>query len=370
MTNVTPATADVLVVDDQEQVRSVLSRILRAGGYQCRTACSVADAIAVIDEVVPDLILCDIDMPDVSGLALVEHMQDAHPDVAILMVTAFDDPAMAETAMDGGALGYIIKPFERNEILINVAGALRHRRRVIEARTTMGALQRTIADRTAELQASLSQLDQTAAALDRTHEEELRRMACAAEFRDPETACHLERMSRYAALLARALGFPDDRCEMIRLASPMHDVGKIGISDEVLLKEGIFTPDDRRAMEQHPRLGYELLTGSGSELLELAATVAYTHHEWFDGSGYPRHLAGEDIPIEGRIVAIADVYDALTSARRYKAAFAPERARELMLRESGTHFDGDLLDRFFAQAEGLARIREEWSDSESRVSVA
>lgn len=357
-----PSTAQLLVVDDQEQVRTVLSRILTAAGYDCGVAGSVAEAMASVEERVPDLVLCDIDMPRQSGLALVEHLHARHPDVAVLMVTAYDDPLMAETAMDGGALGYIIKPFERNEILINVAGCLRQRVNGIATRSALDDLERAVSDRTAELAESLRRLEHTTAALGRADEEALRRMACAAEFRDPETACHLERMSRYTVVLARAAGLDDADTEMLRLASTMHDVGKIGVPDAVLLNDGVFTPEDRLIMARHPRLGYELLTGSGSPLLELCATVAYTHHEWFDGSGYPRGLRGEEIPFEGRIVAVADVYDALTSARRYKPAFSPDQARQMMVEESGTHFDPDLLEKFFACADEIAVIHGAWRD--------
>ena len=358
-----PATVDVLVVDDQEAVRTALARIVAAAGYPCRTAGSVADAVRAIESAVPDVVLCDIDMPGESGLVLVARIQQRWPDIGVLMVTAYDDPAMAEEAMDLGALGYVIKPFERNQIIIQLAGALRHRREALDARTAVDHLQRAIEVRTQELQQSLQQLDHASAALDRSREEELRRLACAAEFRDPETACHLERMSRYCAALGRAHGLSEEHCELLRLASPMHDVGKIGIPDEVLLKEGVFTPEDRKVMERHPKLGFDLLTGSGSPLLELAATVAYTHHEWFDGSGYPRGLVGEDIPIEGRITAIADVYDALMSARRYKRAYTHHEARAIMRGERGTHFDPELLDLFFSCEAEIEDIRHRWSDS-------
>lgn len=363
----TTTDADLLIVDDQSAVRDVLTRILTTAGYRCRSAGSVAKAIAEIDQAEPDLVLCDIDMPGESGLALVSHLRERGGDVAVLMVTAYDDPAIAEVAMDDGAFGYIIKPFERNEILINVAGALRRRAEAVSSRSAYGELERQIEARTAELQASLLTLDQTSAALDRSDEEALRRLACAAEFRDPETARHLERMSRYSALLARAAGLPDDRCELLRLASPMHDVGKIGIPDEVLFKEGIFTPDDRRVMERHAALGHQLLSGSSSPLLELAATVAFTHHEWVDGSGYPNGLRGDDIPIEGRIVAIADVFDALTSQRRYKRAMTIEEAKAIMDAERGAHFDGQLLDLFFEQLPEIEAVRTTWAELSEAV---
>jgi putative two-component system response regulator len=367
MTGIAPCDVDVLIVDDQGDVRAVLRRILEAAGYRCRTADSVAQARVAIDELVPHLVLCDIDMPGESGLVLVEHLHRQALDVAVLMVTAYDDPLVAEEAMDDGAFGYIIKPFERNEILINVAGALRRRNQSIDTQSALGQLEREVQARAADLQSSLRMLERTSEAVDRAHEEALRRLACAAEFRDPETAHHLERMSRYSAVLARAAGLSDEHCELLRLASPMHDVGKIGIPDTVLLKEGIFTPDDRRIMERHPQLGHELLTGSGSPLLDLAASVALTHHERVDGTGYPNRLAGDDIPIEGRIVAIADVFDALSSQRRYKRALTLEETRALMYEERGTHFDAELLDLFFEHIEEILDIQARFAESSPAV---
>jgi putative two-component system response regulator len=362
--------ADVLVVDDQHEVVDVLTRILEADGHVCRGAHSAADAYSAVELRQPDLVLCDIDMPGESGLSLAGRLQASWPDVAVLMVTALDDPDVAGTALDNGAIGYVIKPFERNEILINVASALRHRRRNLETRREVDDLHRAVSERTAELHQNLRRLEQASQELDRTHEGELRRLALAAELRDPETATHLERMSRYSEVLARAAGLAPEHCELIRMASPMHDVGKIGISDDVLLKEGIFTSEDRRTMQRHAQIGHDLLQGSGTALLDLAATIALHHHEKVDGSGYPRGLRGEEISVEGRIVAIADVFDALTSERRYKDAMTYDEARRVMLEGRGSHFDADLLDRFFECADELELIRRRWSERDAEALVS
>jgi putative two-component system response regulator len=353
---------ELLVVDDQPEVRHVLERILVAGGHRCRTAGSVGEARRAIDAVEPQLVLCDIDMPGESGLVLVEHLARHHPDVAVLMVTAVDDPSVADEALDDGAFGYVIKPFERNEILIGVRAALRRRAAALAERAEREVLTRAVAERTAQLQASLHQLDDASAALGRSEERSLRQLACAAEFRDPETSQHLERMSRYSALLGAAAGLEPERCELLRLASPMHDVGKIGIPDEILLKDGPFTAADRAVMERHPVLGHEILAGGSSPLLEMAALVALHHHEKVDGSGYPSGLRGEDISIEGRIVAVADVFDALTSARRYKGAMTVEAACGVMREGRGTHFDARLLDLFFSCLDEVERIMRRWSE--------
>jgi PAS domain S-box-containing protein len=184
------------------------------------------------------------------------------------------------------------------------------------------------------------------ASLRRSREETIRRLSRAAEFRDNETGGHIERMSRYCELIAARLGLRPELCEKLRIASPMHDVGKIGVTDAILLKPGPLDADERAEMERHAEMGYRILAGSGAELLDLAATIARTHHERFDGSGYPRGLKGEEIPLEGRIAAVADVFDALTSCRIYRAAFTRAEAFAMMQAERGSHFDPRVLDVF------------------------
>src|SRR5581483_9669902 len=191
------------------------------------------------------------------------------------------DPALAETALAHGAYGYIIKPFERNELLINVSNALRRRTLEMENRAHREGLEVLVRVRTDELH--------------RAHQELIERLVSAADCRDPETAAHIQRMSRYSELLAGRAGLAPGDCELIRLAAPMHDIGKIGIPDDVLLKTGRFTDEDRAIMEQHTEIGYRLLSGSDSPLVNLAADIAHTHHEWFDGTGYPNHLKGTEI---------------------------------------------------------------------------
>jgi PAS domain S-box-containing protein len=195
----------------------------------------------------------------------------------------------------------------------------------------------------AALRASEKRFREMAKQLKLTREETVRRLSRAIEYRDQETGGHTDRMSRYAALLASRLGLDD---ESIRLASSMHDVGKVALSDSILLKPGKLTPAERQEMEGHAAIGREILAGSGSTLLELAATIAWTHHEKIDGTGYPRGLAGEEIPIEGQIAAIADVFDALTSDRPYRPAFSSDEAMQMMREERGTHFNPHLLDVF------------------------
>jgi putative two-component system response regulator len=189
-----------------------------------------------------------------------------------------------------------------------------------------------------------------AARLASTEAELVKRLAMAVEYRDDDTGAHIERVSRYAGKLAMLAGQDSAQVELMRHASPLHDVGKVAIPDAVLLKPGKLTEEERAIIETHAHIGWELLRGSGSEVMRAAAVIAHSHHERFDGTGYPQRLTGEAIPIEGRIVAIADVFDALSSDRVYRPAFAPEKVLEIMSGDRGTHFDPDLLDAFLENA--------------------
>ena len=210
-----------------------------------------------------------------------------------------------------------------------------------------------------ELLDTVARLSRSELELKRAHEETIRRLADAAEFRDAETGRHTERMSRYCELLARRLGLDEERCDLIRVASPLHDIGKIAVPDGVLLKPGPLTPDERKQIERHTEVGYKLMSNSSSELLEVASTIAWTHHERFDGRGYPRGLVGEAIPLEGRIAAIADVFDAITTDRVYRQAMTPDDAIALMRDGRGTQFDPFMLDLFLEALDETAAIAAE-----------
>jgi putative two-component system response regulator len=216
------------------------------------------------------------------------------------------------------------------------------------------------------LQQALEWLEVREKELRLSQEETIQRLAIAAEYRDSATAQHIQRMSHYCELLARKYGLSAERCDLIRTASPMHDIGKIGTPDQVLLKPGKFTQEEFDVISQHAEIGYRILSGSDAEVLKVAALIAWTHHERWDGNGYPRRLKGEEIPIEGRIVAIADAFDALTTQRVYKPAFSLEYAVELMTKHRGEHFDPELLDIFFASMDDIKRIHEQYADQSPR----
>jgi len=333
----------VLIVDDEEPVREMIARMVAMGGAcECQTAADAAEARMLLARHGFSMVICDVNMPGESGTDLTRWIREHHPDVAVLMATGIDDPELAQSVLEIGAYGYLVKPFKRHEVQINVANALGRRRLELENRDHRALLEQRVEERTLELR--------------RSREETIRRLSLAIEFRSRETGEHVERIGSGAALIARRLRLPPGRCELIRLAAPLHDVGKIGISDEILLKPSTLTEAERRRMEEHSEIGYHLLTGSGSDLLETAATIAWTHHERCDGAGYPRRLEGEAIPIEGRITAVMDVFDALTHDRVYRPAMTLERALQIVRDGRESHFDPTVLDAFLETLEELLAL--------------
>jgi putative two-component system response regulator len=255
------------------------------------------------------------------------------------MVTGSDDPALAEAALKLGAFGYIVKPFSPTELSIQVMNALVRRELEIAQRHERERLEQTVEVRTVELRNALEDVK-------RSEEETATRLAAAVEARDHETAEHIERVGNYSAIVAQRLDLPEEHCELIRRASTLHDIGKIGVADDLLLKPGPLTVDERREMQKHAQIGHDILAGSQLELLGLAAAIAWTHHERVDGTGYPRGLSGTEIPLQGRIVAVVDVYDALTSDRPYRRALSHADAIMLLVAGRGTQFDPIVLDAF------------------------
>jgi putative two-component system response regulator len=337
---------NVLVVDDDSAIRRMISRILERSGYQCIDVPDSASALRVAQSSHVDLVMCDMNMPGGSGLSCIRELREKQPDIAVLMVSGVDDPKTAASAIDSGAYGYVVKPFEANVILIAADNALRRRQLEIENREHREHLELLVAERTADLTATVDRLTRAEDALRATQEEAIQRLALSAEFHDATTGGHLRRLSRTSGLLAQRVGLDGAQVELIRIASPMHDIGKIGVSDEILRKPGKLTEEEMDQMRRHPVMGSEILAGSDSELLQIGGVIALTHHEWWDGTGYPYGLRGEAIPIEGRIVAVADVFDALTSERPYKRAFEVDHSLALMRDERGRHFDPDVLDVF------------------------
>jgi putative two-component system response regulator len=354
--------AAVLLVDGDPSFRAMLARLLERSGYTCSAAADATEAREALRQRAFELVLADVDMPGPSGLDLARDIHTEYPDTAVVMVTGVDDTRVARAALELGAYGYVVKPFEANEILVEVASALRRRALEVENRAHRERLEQMVRERTSELWGAIGKLEVADKELRLAQEDTVERLSIAAEFRDDETARHVQRMSRYSSLLVSRTGGDAERAELVRIASVMHDVGKIGIPDSILLKPGKLTPEERRIMEQHSEIGYRILSGSRSEVLSLAATIAWTHHERVDGTGYPRRLSGVAIPFEGRVAAIADVFDALTSHKVYKKAFPLGQAVDIMREGRGTHFDAELLDVFLDAIDEVIRIKERFAD--------
>ena len=358
MTGKALESAKLLLVDDEEPVLRALERILGRKGYDCTLAEDVSSARQKLAEETFDLVLSDMNMPGESGLDLVKSIVAEHPDTATVMCTGLDDAELARNAIEIGAYGYIVKPFEANEILIAVMNALRRRDLEIENRHHQEHLEDMVKARTTELWSAISDLEQAQKEIRISREETIERLSIAAEFKDSETAAHIRRMSLYCAMLAERLGEDARRCEEIRLASAMHDVGKIGVPDHILSKPGPLDPEEWKIMKTHAAIGHRILSNSTSDLLNLAAVIALTHHERIDGTGYPRGLVEDEIPFEGRIAAVADVFDALTTNRVYRKAFPLGEALEIMKKGRGDHFDPKILDCFFDSMDRVLGIRE------------
>ncbi len=327
----------ILIVDDESYICEILSRWLEAAGYQCVTVANAEDAwkmLNVNDELLAGftLLISDILMPGKSGIELLAVVRERHPDVAVIMVTGVDDRTTAIESLRLGAYGYVIKPLDENDLIINVTNALERRRLVLQAREYQEFLEEEVRARTADI---------------RQREEEIAlRLVSAAESRDKATGDHIRRIGLYSASLAKALGWEQQRVDDIRVAATMHDIGKIGISDGLMLKPDKFTAEEFEVVKKHTEIGAAILGGSDIPLLQMAEEIALCHHEKWNGSGYPRGLAGEEIPESARVVAIVDAYDAIKEPRVYDPARSEEEALAIMIEERGTHFDPRILDCF------------------------
>lgn len=350
----------LLVVDDEEEIRVLMARILRGAGYESvLLAASSEEARSLLATKDVTLMLTDMQMAGGSGLELLEHVHANMHAVATLMVTATDDADLADKALAVGAYGYIIKPFRKSEILIQVNNALRRRGLELDNQEHRDRLEEKVKLRTSDLWATIVKLEHSERDVRASRAETLERLSIAGDFHDVETGFHVARMSRFCELLAARCG-DEELCSDIREASSLHDLGKIGIPDRILLKPGPLLPDERLVMEQHTNIGHSMLSNSASPLLQLAAEVALTHHEKVDGSGYPNRLKGDAIPLSGRIAAIADVFDALTSNRVYRRAYPLVEAVTMMKEQAGTHFDSDLLSVFWDVLPEVLSIEHEY----------
>jgi putative two-component system response regulator len=346
------------VVHEEGRLRQRSEELVRSGGHTCDGAASDSAALACLERETYNLILLDVKMAGDSGMELLTHIRSTYPELEVLMLTSKYDPRLAEAAVELGLCDYLVKPVRPKDLLVHISAALYRGDLEAETRRERQRLEVTVRERTHELLDALMDVDQadaTAAALETGI---MLRLARVAEIRDEDSGRHLERMSQFCAILGRELGLPAIQCERLLTASQLHDVGTVVIPDAILFKAGKLSPEEFDIVKGHAEAGYQMLINSPSELVQGSAIVARTHHERWDGTGYPRGLSGEDIPIEGRIAAIADVFDALTSHRIYRPAFSVMTAMEMIESEREHHFDPQVLDAFHAAVGELQVVRQ------------
>ena len=320
--------ANILVVDDEEQVRRLLNRTLSKVEYTCTLAADGAEARKCLDEQTFDLVLCDVKMPGESGIDLTKHIAAAHGDTAVIMLTAVDDPKTADAAIEAGTYGYIIKPFNPNELIINIRNALRRRKLEIANRLYRQDLEKMVAERTSKLKEALDGI--------------IHVIALTVEIRDPYTAGHQLGVARLAFAIAKEMGLSEDQAEGVRVAGTIHDLGKISVPAEILSRPGQINEMEFGIIKTHPQTGYDIL--KGMEFPWPLAQTVLQHHERMDGSGYPQGSSGENTLLEARILAVADVIEAIASHRPYRPALGTEKALEEVQQNRGTLYDPEVVD--------------------------
>lgn len=340
----------VLVVDDSPENIYVLAAILK-DAYRVKVALNGEKALSIaLSDDAPHLILLDILMPGMDGIEVCRQLKsnERTRKIPIIFVTAKGESDSEECGFSVGAVDYITKPISPSLVKARVKThlTLYDQNRVLEAE---------VSKRTLELQMAFERLKSAST-------DTIQRLSRAAEFRDDDTGDHVIRMSNYAAAIAQKMNYSLDFVDKLLWAAPMHDVGKIGIPDKILLKPGKLSAEEWHIMQRHSEMGASILTGSDSDIIQIAETVALTHHEKWDGTGYPRRLEGDEIPIEGRIVAVADVFDALTTKRPYKDAFPDEKAFGIIIEGRGKHFDPDVVDAFLSEKEEILSIKQRYQN--------
>ena len=336
----------ILIIDDQLTSRQILKQLTATleDNLETYDFANPVEALAWSEENHPDLVLVDYKMPEMNGIEFIKRFRNntvlSH--VPVIMVTSIEDRNVRYEALEAGATDFLTKPVDHHECRARCRNMLiqYNQYKIISDRSRW--LERRVAEATSEIRLR--------------ERETLLRLARAGEYRDEDTGNHVIRMAKYSRLIAEELGFSTENAEVIEMAAPMHDIGKIGIRDDILLKPGKLTPEEYEIMKTHTIIGHEILKDSPSKFLQMGSIIALNHHEKYDGTGYPHGKKGEEIPLEARIVAVADVYDALTSERPYKHAWSMEAAMEYMESNRGRHFDPVVLDAFKAQFDTVIKI--------------
>jgi len=338
----------ILIVDDEEAIREIVASMLTTAGYTCKQAASGLEALALLTSGNEfELMLSDLMMADLDGIGLLERTKEKYPDMPVVMVTAVHDISVALAAIRNGAYDYLLKPFEREQLLNTVSRALENRRLKVENRVYQTNLESLVAARTNDLKNAMEELK-------RSYDITLEVLGEALDYKDRETEGHSRRVTAYTMAIAARMGIPKDQIETIARGAFLHDIGKMAIPDNILNKPGKLVPDEVAIMREHCYLGYKLV--QKIPVLREAAEIVYSHQEHFDGSGYPRGLKGNEIPLGARIFSVADTFDAITQNRPYRKAQSTDAARKEIKRCSGTQFDPEVVAVFLEMPDSV------WND--------